>query len=247
MHLSGRVYLVGSGSSGFSLSHDSDCHVYLIDGGAELALIDAGAGLGLAQILDRIEALGLDKDKISRLFLTHLHADHAGGAAGLKEALPRLKVAVAKEVAQVLEAGDEKAIHLDLGKKGGYYAQDYRFRPCPVDLELVEGQEITVGEIKLRVVETPGHSAGHLCFLMEDQGLLHLFSGDNLFFGGRILLQPVADCSLADHLASLLKLRGLGIEVFLPGHGSFSLRHGQRHVDLALEWLDKCLIPPSFI
>jgi len=247
MHLSGRVYLVGSGLSGFSLSHDSDCHVYLLDGGAELALIDAGAGLGLEGIMARVEALGLDRSKITHLFLTHLHADHAGGAAGLKQALPRLKVAVARETAAILRQGDEKAIHLEMGKKGGYYAPDYRFRPCPVDLELADGQEVRVGEITLKVISTPGHAAGHLCFLMEDQGLRHLFSGDNLFFGGRILLQPVADCSLKDHLASLVKLRGLGIEVFLPGHGSFSLGQGQRHIDLALDWLERCLIPPSFL
>ena len=46
MQLTERVYLVGSGASGFSLTHHSDCHIYLIDGGSESALIDAGTGLG---------------------------------------------------------------------------------------------------------------------------------------------------------------------------------------------------------
>jgi hypothetical protein len=39
MQLTRRVYLVGSGSTGLSLTHDSDCHVYLIDGGTELAVV----------------------------------------------------------------------------------------------------------------------------------------------------------------------------------------------------------------
>jgi hypothetical protein len=32
----------------------------------------------------------------------------------------------------------------------------------------------------------------------------------------------------------------------LPGHGAFSLRNGQRHIDEALSWMDRCLVPPSF-
>jgi len=46
MRITDRVYLVGSGSSGFSLTFHSDSHVYLIDGGNQLALVDAGTGPG---------------------------------------------------------------------------------------------------------------------------------------------------------------------------------------------------------
>jgi glyoxylase-like metal-dependent hydrolase (beta-lactamase superfamily II) len=247
MRISDRVFLVGGGSAGFGLSHDSDCHVYLIDGGSEAALIDAGAGLGRDDILANIRGHGLATGKISHLFLTHLHADHSGGAAGLKEKLPGLKGAVAEDMAFALRRGDEEAIGLIQGRQGGYYPDDYRYRPCPVDLELRDGQEIAVGRVVLRVITTPGHSAGHVCFVMDDGGKRHLFTGDNLFFGGRILLQPVPDCHLQDHLASLRKLAGLGVDVFLPGHGAFSLRQGQRHIDEALAWLDRCLVPPSYI
>jgi hydroxyacylglutathione hydrolase len=247
MQITDRVFLVGGGLSGFGLSHDSDCHVYLIDGGSQVALIDAGAGLGHGDILANIESHGLNTDKISHLLLTHLHADHSGGAAGLKEAFPGLRVAAAADMAFALRQGDEEAIGLTHGKKGGYYTDDYHFRPCPVDLDLADGQEISVGQVKLKVITTPGHSAGHLCFLMDDNGQRYLFTGDNLFFGGKILLQPVADCNLQDHLDSLRKLDGLGVDVFLPGHGAFSLNQGQRHIDEALAWMDRCLVPPSFI
>lgn len=246
MQINERVFLVGGGLTGFGLSHDSDCHVYLIDGGSEAALIDAGAGLGLNDILANIDGHGLNADKISHLLLTHLHADHAGGAAGVKAAIPSITVAAAEDMAPALRQGDEEAIALTHGKRGGYYADDYRFRPCPVALDLIDGQEIVVGQISLRVITTPGHSAGHVCFVMDDGGKRYLLTGDNLFFGGKILLQPVADCSLQSHLASIRKLDGLGVDVFLPGHGAISLRNGQRHIDEALSWMDRCLVPPSF-
>lgn len=247
MKITERIYLVGSGSAGFSLSHESDCHIYLIDGGGQLALIDAGAGLGRAEITELIRSHGFALEAIHFLFLTHLHADHAGGAAGLRQIMPNLKVLAAKDMAFALREGDEAAIGLLEGKKGGYYGPDYRFDPCPVDKELVDGQLIQIGNVQIRALETPGHSAGHLTFMMKDAGQITMFSGDNLFFGGKILLQPVSDCDLQVHLQSIRKLAGLGVDVFLPGHGSISLKDGQRHIDEALSWTERCLVPPSFL
>ena len=53
---------------------------------------------------------------------------------------------------------------------------------APPDGDLADGQEITVGGTTLRVLHTPGHSPGAVCFYAED--LAVLFSGDTLFAGG---------------------------------------------------------------
>ena len=245
MQLTDRVHLVGSGSNGFSMSHDSDCHVYLVDGGSELALIDGGAGLGVPEILQNVRSSGFNLDKIHYLLLTHTHADHAGGSASMRSQMEGLRVFASRDSARFLADGDEKAISLDLGKKGGYYAPEYRFEPCPVDVELVEGQLLQVGDLRIRVVDTPGHCVGHLCYVMEDRGLTYLFAGDAVFFGGRILLQNIWDCDLQAHIRSLRKLAELPVDVFLPGHSAFSLRDGKRHLTAATGFLDKALVPPS--
>ena len=247
MQLTERVYLVGSGASGFSLTHYSDCHIYLIDGGSESALIDAGTGLGTADVLESIQAHGFSPEDIHYLFLTHLHADHAGGAAALHGALDNLQVLVSRETAFALREGDEAAIGLDAGKKGGYYEPEYQFAPCPVDVELVDEQMIQVGEVNIRALETPGHCAGHMTYVMEDIGRTYMFSGDNLFSGGKILLQPIPDCNLQDHIRSIEKLADLNVDVFLPGHGCISLKDGQCHITEALGWVERCLIPPSLL
>ena len=247
MKLTERVYMVGSGGAGFSLTDPSDCHIYLVDGKSELALIDAGTGAGQAEIMDIIRSHGFDPTAIRHLFLTHLHADHAGGAAGLYKEIPNLSVLAAREVADDLRTGDEEAIGLTMGKKGGYYDPDYRFEPCPVDVELVEGQVVQVGDLQIKALDTPGHCAGHMTFIMVDTDQTYMFSGDNLFFGGKILLQPIPDCDVQVHLDSIDKLVGLGVDVFLPGHGCISLKDGQRHIDAAAAWRERCLIPPSFI
>ena len=66
MQITERIYLVGSGSAGFSLTFHSDCHIYLVDGGAELALIDAGVGPGRDDILQNIRSHDFAPDDVRR-------------------------------------------------------------------------------------------------------------------------------------------------------------------------------------
>lgn len=246
MKLTDRIYLVGSGLQGFSLTDDYDCHVYLIDGGDELALVDAGAGMGVPSILQNIREHGFKAGNVRHLLLTHAHGDHAGGAARMSEALHEPQVYVHADCAPFLREGDEDAICLGDAKRVGLYPADYRFEPCEVNAELGEGQVVAVGDLELQTIETPGHSKGHVSFLLKHDGRTILFGGDLIFFGGKILLQNTWDCDLRAHLDSLVKLRDAQIDVLLPGHLTFSLENGQRHIDAALKIVDGLLVPPNF-
>src|SRR5947209_20299946 len=111
---------------GFDLTDSHDCHVYLVDGGSEAALIDAGAGYSADEILEGARATGVEDEQIRYLLLTHGHADHAGGAHALRSRLPHLEVVASPRVAEWLRDGDETAISLDMGKRANFYPQDYR-------------------------------------------------------------------------------------------------------------------------
>jgi glyoxylase-like metal-dependent hydrolase (beta-lactamase superfamily II) len=244
MKLAEGLYLVGSAD--FGLSDDYDCHVYLLDGGSEAALIDAGGGRDVPAILSVIEGDGVPLERIRYLLLTHGHADHSGGAATLRDALD-LQVLAAHDIVDFLREGDERGISLDLAREAGIYPPDFAFRTCPVDGELVQGQRVEVGALKLTVIETPGHSAGSLCFLAERNGERLLFAGDTVFFGGRILLQNIPDCDLQAHLRSIERLSTLAVDVFLPGHRGIALRDGQRHIQAAMDALNRLGVPPNLI
>src|SRR3972149_6091879 len=71
MKLTQDVYLVGGGDYGFNLTHRLDCHVYVVDGGSELALIDAGFGPGTEEILALMKEDGLDPDRLAAPALAH--------------------------------------------------------------------------------------------------------------------------------------------------------------------------------
>ena len=244
MQLAEHVYLVGSGADGFSLTHRSDCHVYLVDGGSEMALIDAGAGVDDSLLMARLGQLDIDPGRIRHVFITHAHADHAGGAAGLREKLGAA-VTCSSEVAAILRVGDEKGASVDIGKAQGTYAPGYTYRAAPVDVEVSDGQRVQVGDIVIETVATPGHSTGHVSFLVHNGERTDLFTGDTLLFGGRIILQNTWDCDLAAHIDSLRHLAEHRFDGLFPGHLTFSVNDGERHLRTALEALDRGAIPPT--
>jgi hydroxyacylglutathione hydrolase len=232
MKLREDIYLVGGGNLGFNLSGALDCHIYLLDGGDELALVDTGLGdaASLAQVLANIEADGIDPARITKLILTHYHADHAGGAAAWAERLG-LKVFGSPLTAQAISTGDEAMIALDVARRAGFYPADYTLRPCPVEGVLREGESFRVGALTLHPIETPGHCRGHLSFLLDSPSASRaLLGADLVFHGGTILLQNIHDCSIEEYAASVFKVAELDFDAFFPGHFAFSLRDGKRHV-----------------
>jgi hydroxyacylglutathione hydrolase len=247
VRLSERVYLVGSGSNGFDLTDPYDCHVYLIDGGRELALIDVGAGMGAPQIVENVRRDGFDPARIRHLILTHGHGDHAGGAARMRKLLGEPAIYASGVIADSLRRGDEKAISIDVAKQAGIYPSDYYLEPFQVDHEIEERATIEVGSLHLTILDTPGHCDGHVSLVMEDGGQTMLFAGDVIFFGGKVLLQNIHDCRLDALITSLRKLRQLGVSALFPGHLTMSLRDGQRHIERANQVLDRLLIPEQMV
>ncbi len=135
---------------------------------------------------------------------THGHWDHTGANAAVAE-----------------HTGAEIAVHpLDahrLTNPQPLFAP-FAIPPSVPAVELAEGGEIRFGEIRLRVMHTPGHTEGSVCLLSDDDGLL--FSGDTLFPGGcgRVDLPGGSPELMVESLARLAELEDrLAV---LPGHGS---------------------------
>ena len=244
MKLTEEVYVVAGGMNGLGISNEYDCHVYLIDGGEELALIDAGVGMGVQRILDNVAAAGHKVNNVSRVLLTHAHADHAGGCAELKSTLG-ISVVVSLEEADFLRRADEKELGLAFARSAGWYPPEYRFQPCQVDVELEDGQKIRVGNLQVTAIKTPGHSGGSVCYVMEGKESTYLFTGDTVFLRGLISLLNAPGASVQDYCQSVKKLAGLGVDALLPGHLGFCLGGGQEHIDKAIEAFEGLPVPRS--
>lgn len=246
MRLSERVYLVGGGSLGFGISEEHDCHIYLVDGGSELALIDAGAGITLDPIVQNICVDGLDAGLLKYVLLTHAHADHAGGAFEWRRRFG-VSVAASRQASGYVIHGDEERVSLDVAKRGGFYPQDYVFPACPVSHVLSEGGVFRVGDLELSVLETPGHCSGMLSFLLKERHKLILFAGDTVFHDGKLLITNVWDCDIQQYVSSIQKLSHFDVDALLPGHLTIALQNGARHIRKAWETLQRLSVPPNII
>jgi glyoxylase-like metal-dependent hydrolase (beta-lactamase superfamily II) len=226
MRLHPRIYLVGSGELG--LSDSWDCHVYLVDGGSEMALVDAGGGrpASFEMICRNLRADGIDPARIRHIILTHWHADHARGAAGWRAELGA-KVYLPEVERGLLERGEAGMI------------------PCPVDVGIEHGDVITVGDLTLQAIQVPGHSIGICAFLLEIEGYRALFAADIVFQNGLMGLINHEGSEMAPYRQFLPRLADLQVDALLPGHLLFTLRNGQGHIDLALEQIKRGFVPLS--
>jgi hydroxyacylglutathione hydrolase len=151
---------------------------------------------------------------------THGHWDHIGDNAAV-----------------AAETGANIAVHPDdremLVNPTPVWAP-FEIPPSVPAVELAEGGEIRFGEIRLRVLHTPGHTAGSVCLLATDDGVL--FSGDTLFAGGwgRVDLPGGSPEAMAASIARLTELEDdLAV---LPGHGpSTTIRRERAWMNLVRE------------
>lgn len=242
MRLTDEIWLVGSGGVGFSLTNAHDCHVYLVCSGTSGVLIDAGCGLELDRILAEIDNTGIERSIIDRVLITHAHVDHAGGAGALSRALGA-RVSASAEVAAILRSADGVAASFDRMKGPGAYPDDFDYLGCAEVDVIAPGERIALGSLELEVLAASGHSAGHLAYLLHRPGGTDLFSGDAVFGLGRILLQDIWDCSLAESTATVRLLTALRPDGLFPGHGIVALNDGWMHLYSAMSEIVNGLPP----
>jgi glyoxylase-like metal-dependent hydrolase (beta-lactamase superfamily II) len=246
MRLTEDVYLVGGGDYGFNLSHRLDCHVYVVDGGDELVMIDAGFGPGTEEILTAMREDGLDPSRVSRIVVTHYHADHAGGCAALVAATGAELWAPA-EAANAIRTADADQIGLTWAQSFGFYPADYVWEPCAVTNEFADGARIPAGSLELEAVSTPGHCFGHYVLRCQGRDRGYLFASDLVFWGGAIILQNVPDSSVQEYAASMNRALELEFDALLPGHHVISLKNGRRHVEAAARDFNRIGLPRDLL
>lgn len=189
-------------------------NMYLVadEASKKAVLIDASSN-----IPELIEA-AKDYD-VEYILLTHGHFDHIMGLSSLKQAL-NAKAVISKDDLVISDNINEFTRLFGLPDT----------TPPTYDLYVSDGDVLNVGGLEIKVIHTPGHTEGGVCYLIDGK----LFSGDTLFresvgrtdlFGGNFK-------KLSDSIKNkLFKLDGK-IEVY-PGHGDMTtIEHEKKYNEI---------------
>lgn len=183
---------------------------------------------------DGLERAGSGPDRVAWALATHYHEDHSGAAGWLQS--HGAKVGMHREDAEALQdrfgGGDRFVAELErwIGRVGpddeGIAYSQRQFRELSAyadgtraDRLLDDGDVVTSGPWTVEAVHTPGHTPGHLCFVVRDRGLL--FVGDHVFDRRRTnaTSRPFAvDRPIRRYWESTDRLLALGIDTAYPGH-----------------------------
>jgi glyoxylase-like metal-dependent hydrolase (beta-lactamase superfamily II) len=162
-------------------------NTYIV-GRERFAVIDPGPAM-LAHVERILEAT---QGRLETVLVTHTHTDHSPAAMMLAER------SNATLMGPLPIQGEE---------------EDLDFNPARV---LDDNSIVTIDERRIRAVHTPGHVGNHLCYLLEDSGLL--FTGDHMNQGTTVVILP-PDGSMRDYMSSLRRLQREPVEQIAPGHG----------------------------
>ena len=134
----------------------------------DCVIIDTG--LGADQLINFI--IKQDLNPVA-LLLTHGHVDHIQGVTQLKENWPDIMICVHYADAEMLTCSEK-----NLSQWGGYGAE---IVVDSADIQFQDKDVLEFANISFRVIHTPGHTQGCVCFYCESEGIL--FCGDTIFAG----------------------------------------------------------------
>jgi len=198
---------------------------YLIIDPDGLTLIDAGLPGNDKKILGYIVGLGRSPSDLKRIIITHSDIDHVGSLSAIKQASGARIYASAIESDAISKGHSSRQIKpknffrkLLMGVAGRFM----KVAPISADETLSEGQVLPVLG-GLRVVETPGHTPGHISLFSPSTGIL--FAGDSIVSrkGGLVRSVPANTWNEAKANDSARKQATLGARIVCSGHGSVVL------------------------
>jgi metallo-beta-lactamase class B len=177
-------------------------------------LINSGFESTVPVIRKNVEQLGFKFGDVKILLASHAHNDHVEGHALLKQ-LTGAKVFVMEGDDKVIASGGE-----------GQYFYDTRWKGCPVDRVLKDGDNVTLGEATLIARRTPGHTRGCTTWTMKtkDAGKSYdvvIVGSPNVNAGYRLVGNAAYPEIAADFARSFALWKQLPCDIFLGAHGAY--------------------------
>jgi len=201
----GNLYAVGTYDLASFLITSADGHI----------LINTGLEDSTSLIRKNIESLGFRLEDVRILLTTQAHWDHTAALAEIKEIADAEMWATAGD-APVLEDG---------GFSDPHFGGRESFAPVKVDRILMDAEVIEVGETRLTVLETPGHTVGSSSYTMtvreagRDYAVVIANMG-SINAGKRLVVEPTYPGVAEDFAETFRRQKLLPVDVWVASHGS---------------------------
>ena len=215
--------------------------VYLVEGDRESALLGGGMAAIIPDVLEQLEAFGLDEEKIRHIIIHHTHFDHVGIVPFFRKRWPLARVAASSRGKEQLARPRVWSTILALSRSLlQHYGLAHRMAEfhlggevLAVDRALTEGEEISLGGLTLRLLEVPGHSSCSLAVHIPEEKTLSASDAGGISCRKGIL--TAANSNFDRYLQSLEKMARCEVKTWLAEHnGALIGREAEDHAHNAI-------------
>lgn len=201
----GNLYYVGT----------YDLAVYLVTSDEGHFLINTGMEDSTAQIRSGVESLGFQLEDVKVLLTMQAHWDHTAALAEIKRLTG----------AEMWATADDAPVLKDGGFSDPHFGGKQTFKPVEVERILRDGETISLGDAKLKVVETPGHTRGSVSYTMTvrengrdyNVGIINM---NSINPGKRFQSDPTYPEIIDDFEHTFAVQKALTVDVFVSAHAS---------------------------
>ena len=226
-----RIWLVGRRES---------C-AYLVGGGSEYALLGGAMAYVAPDVLEQVEAFGIDEQKIRRIVILHSHFDHCGMVPFLKRRWPWATVTASQKSQDLLRKQKvidsieklNQAMIAQNGLTGPEGAHDLHFSGIEVDAVVGDGDVLACSDLSLEILEVPGHSSCSIAVYIPEEKALFASDAGGIPFGDKIFTAANANFDL--YQKSLEKMAAKDVDIHLAEHyGAQSGPEGRQFLGKAM-------------
>lgn len=189
-------------------------NIYFYTKDGHTIMIDAGYNYG--RLAEKMQWLHINPKEIKEILVTHQDTDHVGAIEqGSDELFSDVTIYIGKVENEYLEGHKHRKVFWGLTTLPQVVIDNQK-------VLIEDGQVFYIGNIKVEAILVPGHTWGHLVYLIDDA---YLFTGDTIWFGadgGYAFLNTLAEdrklqCQSLQRLKEILEKRNLQLKI-ITGH-----------------------------